>query len=42
LKIKLAELKGEELPPGEGEDAEGEKSTFRIKGLPTQIVGRKK
>jgi twitching motility protein PilU len=41
LKIKLAELKGEELPANEGEDGEDEQAGFKIKGLPPGAVRRK-
>jgi twitching motility protein PilU len=40
LKIKLAELKGEELPAGEGGDGDDERAAFKIKGLPPGTVRR--
>jgi len=41
LKIKLAELKGEELPVNEGDDGDDEKASFKIRGLPPAAVRRK-
>ena len=41
LKIKLAELKGEELPVNEGDDGDDEKTAFKIRGLPPGAVRRK-
>ena len=41
LKIKLAELKGEELPVNEGDNGDDEKAAFKIRGLPPGAVRRK-
>ena len=41
LKIKLAELKGEELPVNEGDNGDDEKAAFKIRGLSPGAVRRK-